>query len=120
MSCFPSYREAQAFRHGTVLQQGFNLPPGDPSIPLNRAYILAQMRDWLALNRAQSKMCLNAPEADDLPHMSTTTVARDIDYMSTALDDQDALIYFWGRKYMRCSSNAKHSVLIPPQPLTDP
>jgi pimeloyl-ACP methyl ester carboxylesterase len=92
LACFPTYREAELFRHNNVLSQGFNLPPGDPAAPENRAIILAQMRDWLALQQAQSEMCLNATDADDMPYMSTATVARDIDYMATVLDGKDALM----------------------------
>ncbi|KAH7100292.1 Alpha/Beta hydrolase protein [Auriculariales sp. MPI-PUGE-AT-0066] len=99
VACFPTFRDEEVFKHNTVLSQGFNVPPGDPSVPENSAAILSQMRQWLALHKAQSDMCLNATDAEDLPNMSTATVARDVAYMTTVLDGDDSLIHFWGPSY---------------------
>ncbi|KAH7100289.1 hypothetical protein BKA62DRAFT_706588 [Auriculariales sp. MPI-PUGE-AT-0066] len=99
LACFQSIAQGENFRLNTVLGQGFNPPPGDPSLPEHRTIILQQIRDWLALTKAQFEVCLNAPGADDIPFMGTATVARDIDHMTTLVDGKDALINYWGPSY---------------------
>jgi len=84
--------EAQEFRLNNILGQGFSVPPGDPEVTENRAVIVQQMRDWLALSRAQFDLCLNATNADQIPYMGTATVARDIDHLTTVLDGKEGLM----------------------------
>ncbi|EJD40845.1 hypothetical protein AURDEDRAFT_186814 [Auricularia subglabra TFB-10046 SS5] len=99
VACFPTLADDQIFHAGTPLVQSFEIPPGDPASPESRAVILQQMREWLAASEAMFDVCQDAPESEDLVHMSTATVVRDLDYMTTVLDGAGALINYWGVSY---------------------
>lgn len=99
VACFPTLADDQIFHAGTPLVQSFDVPPGDPASPESRAVILQQMREWMAASEAMFNVCQDAPDSEDLVHMSTATVVRDLDYMATVLDGADAPINYFGVSY---------------------
>lgn len=98
IACFPTWSDYQQFRANTVLSRGFNVP-SDPFSEAGSAVIETQNAEWLALLRATFETCMDAPGSDDIKYMSSATVARDIDFMTTVLDGKDSLINYWGPSY---------------------
>lgn len=58
---------------------------------MNRYHLIEQQRDADALWKAQFEICAQTM-GDQLRYMGTSTVARDIDYITTLLEGQDALM----------------------------
>lgn len=75
---------------GTVLERAFELPP-DPESPEGYAHIVQQWAAWRALYAAQYQLC-GEKYGEELKHMGTSTVVRDIDYMAKLFDGPDALM----------------------------
>ncbi|EJD40817.1 hypothetical protein AURDEDRAFT_170010 [Auricularia subglabra TFB-10046 SS5] len=98
VACFPSIADDQIFRANTPLNRGFEVPLNIDASG-TRASILTQMRDWMSARKALFEVCQSAPGSEDLVYMSTTTVARDIDYMATALDGAGSMINYLGLSY---------------------
>ncbi|KZV78570.1 hypothetical protein EXIGLDRAFT_847400 [Exidia glandulosa HHB12029] len=98
VACFVSTADRQIFQANSPLSQSFNIPP-DPTSPEGRAVIASEMKEWMSGTKAQFELCQNAMGSEDLVYMSTSTVARDIDYMATALDGEDATINYFGVSY---------------------
>ncbi|KAH9848513.1 Alpha/Beta hydrolase protein [Lenzites betulinus] len=95
--CFPSAAAHAAFVSNTVLDRGYDVGPNltDPS---NRDHLIQQQRDADALWQAQFEIC-GKNMGDQLKYMGTTNVVRDIDYITTLLEGEDALINFYGFSY---------------------
>jgi hypothetical protein len=71
----------------TVFEQGYTLPNMlNTSDPANRAALVPQEREHLAIFKAQSEACQDNMDVTDLRFMGTTTVARDVDFMAKVLD----------------------------------
>ncbi|KAI0634190.1 TAP-like protein-domain-containing protein [Trametes polyzona] len=95
--CFPSPEAHTAFIANTVLERGYDVGP-NLTDPKNRAHLIEQQRDADALWETQFEICAETM-GDNLKYMGTTTVARDIDFITTLLDGEDALINFYGLSY---------------------
>jgi len=87
--CFPSGGYQQFKRH-TVLERGFEVGR-NLSDPRTRERLLEQQREADALYKTQFEVCRGSL-GDDLKYMGTSTVARDIDFITTALEGKDALM----------------------------
>ena len=61
----------------------------DPGL---REYLLRQQKEADALYKAQFELCGKAM-GEQLRYMGTTTVVRDMDFMTTVLAGKDALMY---------------------------
>lgn len=90
VDCFGSTESRAAFMRNTVLDRSFDLGPNltDPSL---RENLLRQQKEADALYQAQFEICGKAM-GEQLRYMGTTTVVRDIDFMTTVLEGEDALM----------------------------
>ncbi|KAH9928003.1 TAP-like protein-domain-containing protein [Epithele typhae] len=95
--CFTEPGSRLAFLQNTVLERGFDTS-ANFSDPINRARLIEAQRDANALFQTQFAVCTKTLE-NTIRYMGTTTVARDIDYMTTLLDGEDAMINFYGWSY---------------------
>ncbi|KIJ43866.1 hypothetical protein M422DRAFT_252782 [Sphaerobolus stellatus SS14] len=94
--CFPDggYR---AFQSHTVLDQGYDIPP-NLNDPQTRKALILQQHQADALFKAQFELC-KKNMGETLRYMGTTSVVRDIDFITTTLDGKDALINYYGVSY---------------------
>ena len=60
--------------------------------PFNRHHLIETQRDANGLFKTQFAICAQTM-GETLRYMGTSTVARDIDYITTLLDGEDALLY---------------------------
>ncbi|RPD76009.1 hypothetical protein L226DRAFT_522437 [Lentinus tigrinus ALCF2SS1-7] len=95
--CFPSPEARTAFIANTVLDRGYDVSP-NLTDPANRYHLIQTQRDADALYKTQFAIC-GQTMGDQLRYMGTSTVSRDIDFMTTLLDGKDALINFYGLSY---------------------
>ncbi|KAL1948533.1 hypothetical protein VTO73DRAFT_12608 [Trametes versicolor] len=95
--CFASPEARQAFIANTVLDRGYDVAP-DVQDPFNRYHLIQTQRDADALYKSQFQVCAQTM-GDGLRYMGTSTVVRDIDFVTKLLDGEDALINFWGLSY---------------------
>lgn len=80
-----------------MLDWGFDVK-NDVYAPDLRTSMLRQASEMEALTKAQFELCRNTM-GDELRYMGTSTVARDIDFITTALEGEEALINFYGGSY---------------------
>ncbi|KAI0719840.1 TAP-like protein-domain-containing protein [Cerioporus squamosus] len=95
--CFPTPEARRAFIANTVIDRGYDVGP-NLTDPANRYHLIETQRDADALYKTQFAIC-GQTMGDQLRYMGTSTVARDIDFMTTLLDGKDALINFYGFSY---------------------
>ncbi|KAI8989178.1 TAP-like protein-domain-containing protein [Trametes punicea] len=95
--CFPSPEAHSAFIANTVLERGYDVGP-NLTDPLNRNHLIELQRDADALWQTQFNICAKTM-GDKLRYMGTSTVARDIAFIASLLDGNDALIHFYGLSY---------------------
>ena len=74
----------------TVLERGYDVGP-NLTDPANRNHLIQLQRDADALWQAQFEICAETM-GDTLQYMGTSTVARDIDFITSLLDGEDALM----------------------------
>ncbi|CAE6439274.1 unnamed protein product, partial [Rhizoctonia solani] len=88
-------------RNVPVFELGYTQPPNATSDPSAFYDIVGQQRQALALFETQAKLCAkNMPNGGiEMKYMGTSSVARDIDFMTTILDGPDAPINYWGQSY---------------------
>jgi len=97
VQCFPHPIEQQIFRANTVFEQGFSVS-SNLSDPSTREHLIEQQRQFLAMKKTQAELCAQRM-SEALPYMGTATVVRDIFLMTSKLDDEHALINYWGGSY---------------------
>ena len=97
VNCFGNKANFELFKKGTILQDGTELPP-DPWSRQGREHLADQARIQTALNKAKFERCAKQM-GEELRHMSTSTVVRDIDFMSTVLDGAHGRINYIGFSY---------------------
>jgi hypothetical protein len=90
ISCFPSPTSYQLFRTNTVLDRGFDIGSNISDL-LPHAQFLHNLHEADALTATQYEMC-RANGDPRLRFVGTTLVARDIDYITTLLEGEDALM----------------------------
>ncbi|KAI0827447.1 TAP-like protein-domain-containing protein [Trametes gibbosa] len=95
--CFSTPAAHAAFMTNTVLDRGYDVGP-NLTDPFTRDHLIQQQRDADALLEAQFKICAKNM-GDQLKYMGTTNVARDIAYITSLLEGEDALINFYGFSY---------------------
>lgn len=88
--CFQSPDRRALFRHNTVLDRGFELPL-NVSDDFARDSLIYQHRDAEALFKTQFDVCYQTM-GDQLKYMGTTTIVRDIDFITRTLEGEDALM----------------------------
>ncbi|CAA7270028.1 unnamed protein product [Cyclocybe aegerita] len=99
VSCFPDFLTHQLYVTNTVIEQGINVPPlANISSPFFRESLVEQYRQYLALQKGQIELCAKTM-GDELRYMGTANVVRDMDFMATAFDGEDAKINFHGGSY---------------------
>ncbi|KAG8747182.1 hypothetical protein FRC12_014138, partial [Ceratobasidium sp. 428] len=101
VQCFESRASKDQFYRNTVFELGYTQPPNATTDPNAFYDIVAQQRQALALFETQAKLCArNMPDGGaEMRFMGTASVARDIDFMATAIDGPDAPINFWAQSY---------------------
>lgn len=97
VECFNSTLDYELFKAGTVLERGFDVP-ADPYSTEGRLHLLEQHRQLLALQQAEFEKCRDSM-GDEIRHMGTATVVRDIERMSHVLDGPEAKISYFGTSY---------------------
>ncbi|KAI0658734.1 TAP-like protein-domain-containing protein [Cubamyces menziesii] len=95
--CFPTPEAHTAFIANTVLERGYDVGP-DLTDPANRYHLIQLQRDADALWQTQFEICAKTM-GDTLRYMGTSTVARDIDFITSLLEGKDALINYYGTSY---------------------
>ncbi|KAF9075654.1 Alpha/Beta hydrolase protein [Rhodocollybia butyracea] len=103
--CFPSTIEYDQFFANTVVEQGItissimNLSLSSSSASSSTLFneLVPQYRKLLELKKAQAELCQNI--GDRLRYMGTTTVVKDMDFITKVLDGDDAKINYWGESY---------------------
>lgn len=78
-------------RNIPVFELGYTQPPNVTKDPFARFDLIQQYRQAIAMFETQAKLCmLNMPNGGaDLKYMGTSTVARDIDFMSKVITGAD-------------------------------
>ncbi|KAF8498909.1 hypothetical protein BU17DRAFT_102873 [Hysterangium stoloniferum] len=96
VQCFAPGQYDQFTKH-TILQRGFDVGP-NMSDPFTRDHLLSQQREADVLYKAQFEVCARTM-GETLRYMGSSTVSRDLDFITTALEGKDALINFYGFSY---------------------
>ncbi|KAH9854634.1 TAP-like protein-domain-containing protein [Lenzites betulinus] len=95
--CYSSADARQAFIANTVLDRGYDVAP-DVEDPFNRYHLIQTQRDADGLYKSQFEIC-GATMGDGLRYMGTSTVVRDIDFITKLLEGEETLINFYGLSY---------------------
>ncbi|KAJ8090284.1 hypothetical protein PM082_018880 [Marasmius tenuissimus] len=97
--CFESTRDFRKFFANTVVERGLNIPStSDLSAPSLRQSLVGQYTEFVELKKKQGELCKKSM-GDELKYMGSTTVARDIEFMSRVLEGDNAKINYWGESY---------------------
>ncbi|GJJ11445.1 hypothetical protein Clacol_005678 [Clathrus columnatus] len=96
VKCFRP-QDLSPFGVNSVWQTGFDTAP-DVFDPRTREHLIIQQREANALSKTAMEVCKNTM-GDTLRYMGTSTIARDVDFITTILEGQDALINYWGVSY---------------------
>ncbi|KAK0535494.1 hypothetical protein OC842_002314 [Tilletia horrida] len=80
VDCFGSTRNFQLFKAGTALERAFDVAP-DTFSEEGREVLLRQWTEAQALKKAEMQICTEKM-GDELIHMGTNTVVRDISYIN--------------------------------------
>ncbi|CAE7198119.1 unnamed protein product [Rhizoctonia solani] len=101
VACFKSREEKDVFYRNTVFELGYTQPPNVTKDPFARLDLVLQYRQAISMFETQAKLCtLNMPDGGaSLKYMGTSTVARDIDYMSKVITGPDTPINYYGGSY---------------------
>lgn len=89
-NCFETPTRRALFRHNTILERGFTSPPNFTD-SRTRDFLIYQQQEAEALYRAQFALCAQTM-GDKLKYMGTSTVVRDIDFITRTLEGEDALM----------------------------
>jgi hypothetical protein len=105
----------------TIFEQAYTVPNlANLSDPLNKLYLTEQSRQFLAIEEAQAQLCHENMDVEDLKYMGTSTVVRDMDFMTEVLDGKgtkmSVFFAFFKKSVLKVSPAARHySRLIPRQ-----
>ncbi|KAH9927997.1 TAP-like protein-domain-containing protein [Epithele typhae] len=97
VACFPSPEARQAFIANTVIDRSFDVAE-DLTDPMTHAGLVQQERNRIGLFKSQFAVCAQTM-GELIGYMGTTLVARDIDYITTLIDGEHALLNFYGFSY---------------------
>lgn len=81
----------KAFTEHTVLQRGFDIGLANASDPFLQERLIRSQREAEALFKTQVTVCKEVM-GDQLRYMGTSTVVRDIDFITKELEGEDALM----------------------------
>ncbi|EKM57161.1 uncharacterized protein PHACADRAFT_254740 [Phanerochaete carnosa HHB-10118-sp] len=95
--CFTGDTSYTTFVRNTVLTRSYDLA-SNLSDTEAKKMLVRQQREAEALYKTQFDIC-GKTMGDQLRYMGTSTVVRDIDFITTALEGPDALINFYGFSY---------------------
>ncbi len=98
VKCHATGADAIVYKANTVLESTFEVPPC-PQCYEGRAVLVAQQKQALALMQGQAEICDKAMGADVLKYMGTTTLIKDMERLSAALEGEDVPINFIGGSY---------------------
>ena len=90
MKCFPTHEARTAFIANTVLDRSYEVGP-DLTGPENQFRLVETQRDAIGLYKTQFAIC-GQTMGELIGYMGTTLVARDIDFITTLLDGEKALM----------------------------
>ncbi|CAE6422500.1 unnamed protein product [Rhizoctonia solani] len=101
VTCFKSREEKDTFYRNTVFELGYTQPPNVTEDPFAKLDLVLQYRQAISMFKTQARLCtLNMPDGGaSLKYMGTSTVARDIDYMSKVITGPNTPINFYGGSY---------------------
>ncbi|KAF7790649.1 hypothetical protein EIP86_001605 [Pleurotus ostreatoroseus] len=85
------------FKRNTVLERSYDVP-SNISREEARKILVQQQREADALLKTQFEVC-KKNMGEQLKNMGTSTVVRDIDFITKKLEGEDALINFFGGSY---------------------
>lgn len=88
--CFPGPTTYSDFKRNTVLARSYDLA-SNASVEETRRRLIAQQKEADALLKTQFEVCAEAM-GDSLKYMGTSTVVRDLDFITKALEGEDALM----------------------------
>lgn len=91
MECFASPEAKAAFSTNTALQNGPELHPAIGSLAA-RENLIRYFKEVISLRETLGALCAKNMDPEVLKYMGTTYVARDIDFMTTVIDGEDALM----------------------------
>ncbi|TFY72293.1 hypothetical protein EVG20_g726 [Dentipellis fragilis] len=97
VNCFGTAESKEAFIRNTVLERGYQVAP-ESSLIDAREHLIHQMGEADALYRTQMALCAQRM-GNVLGYLGTSSVVRDIDFMTRVLDGDEALIKYWGGSY---------------------
>ena len=89
--CFPKSGSREEFIKNTVIDRGYDSST-DYGDDRNRYHLIETQRDANSLFKTQFTIC-SQTMGETIRYAGTSTVARDIDYITTLLDGEDALMY---------------------------
>ncbi len=93
VSCFADREDSYAsFSRNTILERGYDFSSNMTTQEM-RSVLIAAQREADALLKAQFDVCRRSRQLGELKYMGTSTVVRDIDFMTTVLDGKDADMY---------------------------
>ncbi|CAE6462105.1 unnamed protein product [Rhizoctonia solani] len=109
VACFKSRTEKTHFIeiqhsrsvHYKVFELGYTQPPNITKDPFARLDLVLQYRQVISMFETQARLCtLNMPDGGaSLKYMGTSTVARDIEYMSKVITGPHTPINYYGGSY---------------------
>ncbi|KAI0083783.1 hypothetical protein BDY19DRAFT_998260 [Irpex rosettiformis] len=97
MKCFTGQTSYPDFIRNTVLDRSYDIA-SNISLVEARKQLAALYEESEALSKAQFKLC-EQTMGQTMRYMGTSTVVRDIDFITRYLAGEDALINFWGFSY---------------------
>ncbi|CAL1709998.1 unnamed protein product [Somion occarium] len=95
--CFDDSFTYKDFQRNTILERSYEFASNQTREDI-RKLLIHQESEVDALLRTQYARCAKKM-ADELRYMGTSTVVRDIDFISKTLEGEDALINFYGGSY---------------------
>ncbi|EJF56709.1 hypothetical protein DICSQDRAFT_174660 [Dichomitus squalens LYAD-421 SS1] len=95
--CFIENGSREAFSANTVLDRGYDVSP-NLTDSYNRFHLIETQRDANALDQAQFEVCAQTM-GETIKYAGTTSVVRDIDFITTLLEGNDSLISLYGFSY---------------------
>ncbi|KAK7682661.1 hypothetical protein QCA50_014044 [Cerrena zonata] len=95
--CFNADFTYNDFKRNTVLDRSYDFA-SNQTFETIRALVLDEEREVEALLRTAFAQCVKTM-GNELKYMGTTTVTRDIDFITRTLEGDDALINFYGGSY---------------------
>lgn len=81
-----------AFAENTVLQNGIGLHPEIGSLAA-RESLIQDFRQTISLRETLGSLCAKNMDPEVLKYMGTTFVAKDIDFLTTLIEGEDAHMY---------------------------